>query len=181
MSRGEKERMLEQGPIGATLLRLGLPMIVSMLVGALYNVVDTYFVAGLGTVPTAAVSFWSVAVLGTLAVAAVLGSMQRVVGLLGTSGDMEGPALAYARPFVASLWFLAVNGCVGNLLVACGEAAVTMRAMMAGAVLNILLDPLLIYGLRLRAADAVTTLLAVPLPLRIRSRLGSGSASEAWC
>ncbi|MDO4786793.1 MAG: hypothetical protein Q4A13_07600 [Fretibacterium sp.] len=82
MSRGEKERMLEQGPIGATLLRLGLPMIVSMLVGALYNVVDTYFVAGLGTVPT--------------------------------------------------------------------------------------------------AADAVTTLLAVPLLLRIHSRLGSGSASEAW-
>lgn len=203
MSRGEKERMLEQGPIGATLLRLGLPMIVSMLVGALYNVVDTYFVAGLGTMPTAAVSaafplslfasglglifgvgggarlsrllgardrpgvlrtaavsFWSVAVLGTLAVAAVLGAMHRVVGLLGASGDMEGPALAYARPFVASLWLLAVNGCVGNLLVACGEAAITMRAMMAGAFLNMLLDPLLIYGLRLGVAGAAWATLA---------------------
>lgn len=31
-------------------------MVISMLVTALYNVVDTYFVSGLGTTPTAAVS-----------------------------------------------------------------------------------------------------------------------------
>lgn len=41
--------MMEKEDITKTLFKLGIPMVVSMLVTALYNVVDTYFVSGLGT------------------------------------------------------------------------------------------------------------------------------------
>lgn len=48
--------MMEKGDITKTLFKLGIPMVVSMLVTALYNVVDTYFVSNLGTQQSGAVS-----------------------------------------------------------------------------------------------------------------------------
>ncbi|WP_222703760.1 MATE family efflux transporter [Fusobacterium necrophorum] len=42
--------------ITKALFKLGMPMVISMLVMALYNVVDTYFVSGLGKQSVAAVS-----------------------------------------------------------------------------------------------------------------------------
>ncbi len=48
--------MMGEGSVSKALFRLGVPMVFSMVVMALYNVVDTYFVSGLGTVPVAAVS-----------------------------------------------------------------------------------------------------------------------------
>lgn len=54
--QGEKIKLLSEGNITKSLFKLGIPMVVSMLVMALYNVVDTYFVSGLGTQQVGAVS-----------------------------------------------------------------------------------------------------------------------------
>ena len=49
-------QLMSEGDVSKSLFKLGIPMVVSMLVTALYNVVDTYFVSGLGTQQVAAVS-----------------------------------------------------------------------------------------------------------------------------
>ncbi|MCT4507878.1 MAG: MATE family efflux transporter [Tepidibacter sp.] len=49
-------KLISEGNVTKSLFKLGIPMVVSMLVIALYNVVDTYFVSSLGTSQVAAVS-----------------------------------------------------------------------------------------------------------------------------
>ena len=49
-------KILKEENIDKSLFKLGIPMVVSLLVAALYNVVDTYFVSGLGKEAVAAVS-----------------------------------------------------------------------------------------------------------------------------
>lgn len=40
--------LMRDGPVPGALMQLGLPTMVGMLVNALYNVIDAYFVGGLG-------------------------------------------------------------------------------------------------------------------------------------
>lgn len=49
-------KILKEENIDKALFKLGMPMVISLLVAALYNVVDTYFVSGLGKEAVAAVS-----------------------------------------------------------------------------------------------------------------------------
>ena len=49
-------KILKEENIDKALFKLGIPMVISLLVAALYNVVDTYFVSGLGKEAIAAVS-----------------------------------------------------------------------------------------------------------------------------
>lgn len=54
--KSNRVKLMSEGNVSKSLFKLGIPMVISMLVMALYNVVDTYFVSGLGTVSVAAVS-----------------------------------------------------------------------------------------------------------------------------
>ncbi|WMJ81798.1 MATE family efflux transporter [Clostridium sp. MB40-C1] len=56
MDANSRIKLMREEKISKSLLKLGVPMIISMLVTALYNVVDAYFVGGLGTSAIAAVS-----------------------------------------------------------------------------------------------------------------------------
>ena len=49
-------KILKEENTDKALFKLGIPMVISLLVAALYNVVDTYFVSGLGKEAVAAVS-----------------------------------------------------------------------------------------------------------------------------
>ena len=49
-------KILKEENIDKALFKLGIPMVISLLAAALYNVVDTYFVSGLGKEAVAAVS-----------------------------------------------------------------------------------------------------------------------------
>ncbi|MBZ2385805.1 MATE family efflux transporter [Anaerococcus murdochii] len=49
-------KILKEENINTALFKLGMPKVISLLVAALYNVVDTYFVSGLGKEAVAAVS-----------------------------------------------------------------------------------------------------------------------------
>lgn len=54
--KNNRIQLMSEGNVTKALFKLGIPMVVSMLVIALYNVVDTYFVSGLGTSQVGAVA-----------------------------------------------------------------------------------------------------------------------------
>lgn len=52
----QRLKMMREGKVSTVLLKLGLPAMIGMITSALYNVVDAYFVGGLGTSQMGAVS-----------------------------------------------------------------------------------------------------------------------------
>ena len=49
--RNNKMELLGSAPIPKALMALGVPIMIGMLINALYNLVDAYFVGGLGESP----------------------------------------------------------------------------------------------------------------------------------
>lgn len=195
--QSKKMKLLEEVPIPKALLALGLPTMIGMLINALYNLVDTYFVGGLGTEH-----------MGAITVAYPLGQVIVGVGLLFGNGaaaylsrllgrgDKEtankvastalyssvcsgavvilcsvifiGPilkqlgaidsvmpyALTYTSIYIVFSIFNVFNVTMNNIVSSEGAAKTAMCALITGAVLNIILDPLLIYGLNLGIAGA---------------------------
>ncbi|UZP68119.1 MATE family efflux transporter [Desulfovibrio mangrovi] len=187
-----------EGKVLSVLLRLGGPAMASMFFQNLYALVDTAFVARLGTVPLAAMAlavpilYLSIALCKGLAVGATAlmshargaGDPSKAAGvataalplallvlcpfcllafpvvnqpifaLFGAEGDVVAEADRYVF-WVA--WTFPVMGatmlCEGILL-SCGDSKTPMKAMIAGNVLNIILDPLLIFTCGLDVAGA---------------------------
>ena len=179
-------------PVNQLLLNMSLPMMVSMLVQALYNIVDSIFVSKLSENALSAVSL--AFPIQTLLIAVGTGTGVGVNSLLSKQlGEkdykqvnktaMNGIFLAVVsylvfvvvgiagvRPFYASqvkesdpeIFTLGVQYltiiCVCSfglyaqlifekLLQATGKTLYTMISQAAGAVINIILDPILIFGL----------------------------------
>lgn len=79
---------LTSGPIGATLIRLSAPMLIGILAMMAFNVVDTFFVSRLGTLPLAAMTltFPVVMVVGTFTLGLGVGAMAIISQGIG-AGD----------------------------------------------------------------------------------------------
>ena len=79
---------LTSGPIGATLVRLSAPMLVGILAMMAFNVIDTFFVSRLGTLPLAAMAltFPVVMVIGTFTLGLGVGAMVAISQGIG-AGD----------------------------------------------------------------------------------------------
>ena len=57
MNEGNKKmELLGSAPVSKALLAMGLPTMIGMMINALYNLVDAYFVGGLGTSQMGAIS-----------------------------------------------------------------------------------------------------------------------------
>ena len=54
--RNNKLELLGSAPIPKALMALGMPIMIGMLINALYNLVDAYFVSGLGKSQMGAIS-----------------------------------------------------------------------------------------------------------------------------
>ena len=54
--RNNKLELLGSAPIPKALMALGIPIMIGMLINALYNLVDAYFVGGLGESQMGAIS-----------------------------------------------------------------------------------------------------------------------------
>ena len=52
----QKMELLGNAPIPKAFLAMGIPTMIGMLINALYNLVDAYFVSGLGESPMGAIS-----------------------------------------------------------------------------------------------------------------------------
>ena len=200
MNEGNRRmELLGSAPIPKALLAMGLPAMIGMMINALYNLVDAYFVGGLGTSQMGAISVAfplgqivaglgllfgngaasyisrllgygeketankaaSTALYGSLLAGAVmivcaLLFLEPVLILLGATESILPYALAYAGIYTASSIFNVFNVTMNSIVTSEGAARTTMCALMAGAVLNIVLDPVFIYVLGLGVTGAAT-------------------------
>ncbi|MDD2980546.1 MAG: MATE family efflux transporter [Hespellia sp.] len=211
-------QLMSEGDVSKSLFKLGIPMVVSMLVTALYNVVDTYFVGSLGTQQVAAVSvafpislifsgigltfgvgagsyisrllgkketqkahrvastamFTSVITAVVIAIL-VFAALTPVLRFMGATETIMPFAKKYAAVFVISTIFSAINVTAGNLAVSQGASNISLTAMMTGAILNMILDPVFIYGLNLGVQGAaIATLIAQIVTAAIYVRFFAG-------
>ncbi len=72
-----------------------------------------------------------------------------ILTLLGASGDIHAIALSYARIIIPSLPLLGLGMCCSGCLRAIGDPKRAMYALLAGGVVNAVLDPIFIFWLGL--------------------------------
>ena len=197
MDGNKKMALLGSAPIPKALLALGIPTMIGMLINALYNLVDTYFVGGLGTDQMGAVTVafplgQIVVGLGLLFGNGAAAYLSRLLGrgdkdtankvastaiysgvsigaivilfsiiflepILKQAGAIESVipyAVTYSRIYIVFSIFNVFNVTMNNIVSSEGAAKTAMCALMAGAVLNVILDPVFIYALNLGVAGA---------------------------
>lgn len=197
MDGNKKMALLGSAPIPKALLALGIPTMIGMLINALYNLVDTYFVGGLGTDQMGAVTVafplgQIVVGLGLLFGNGAAAYLSRLLGrgdkdtankvastaiysgvsigaivilfsviflepILKQAGAIESVmpyAITYTRIYIVFSIFNVFNVTMNNIVSSEGAAKTAMCALMAGAVLNVILDPIFIYALNLGVAGA---------------------------
>lgn len=197
MDGNKKMALLGSAPIPKALLALGIPTMIGMLINALYNLVDTYFVGGLGTDQMGAVTVafplgQIVVGLGLLFGNGAAAYLSRLLGrgdkdtankvastaiysgvsigaivilfsviflepILKQAGAIESVmpyAITYTRIYIVFSIFNVFNVTMNNIVSSEGAAKTAMCALMAGAVLNVIFDPIFIYALNLGVAGA---------------------------
>ncbi|MGJ8560503.1 MAG: MATE family efflux transporter [Litorimonas sp.] len=73
--------------------------------------------------------------------------MPSVIGLMGAGGEVRTAALSYLTISLPGLIIVAVNSMCNNTLRAHGEAMLPSSIMILGALLNMAIDPFLIFGI----------------------------------
>lgn len=201
----KRTQIIASANVPRAILRLAFPAIISMVVMAIYNMADTYFVGLVSgsDLEVAAISVFlpvllvmqSISVLfaaggaaflsrllgeaeiqraGRTATTTILltflcGAAVGVVGVLfarpillavGASSDTIGMAADYALIMFAAAPIQLTNMSFNNLLRAEGNAVRSMTGIVAGALLNIVLDPIFIssFGWGVAGAAAATAI-----------------------
>lgn len=194
--------MLRNGEVGKTLVSLSVPAVTAMLIGALYNVVDTMFIGLLGDTPSIGAAtvvfplFMLISAIGlsfgvgaASAVSRLLGAQRKneadqiastafytnigvaliftllslmniegILSLFGATETILERATVYGSIIVGGCIFRIMNMCLNNLVRSQGAARYSSAALILGTGLNILLDPLFMFGfgLGLRGAAMAT-------------------------
>lgn len=195
--QNKKMALLGSAPIPKALLSLGLPTMIGMLINALYNLVDTYFVGGLGTDQMGAVTvafplgqvivglgllfgngaaaylsrllgrddretadkvastaLYSGVWIGAVIILCTIIFLKPVLKQLGAIDSVMPYAVSYAGIYITFSIFNVFNVTMNNIVSSEGAAKTAMSALMAGALLNVVLDPVFIYHLHLGVAGA---------------------------
>ena len=182
--------IMRDEPVAASLMKLGIPTMIGMLISALYNAIDAYFVSGLGMSQMGAVSvvfpivqiviglgmmfgagassyisrslgkgdnaeadrtastalFASIFV-GAVIIAGIMVFLDPVLMSLGATDTILPYARAYAQIYVTGSIINVFTVTMNNLLTAQGATRFTMISMLTGSIINIILDPIMIYAL----------------------------------
>jgi len=181
---------LTEGPVGKSILSLMFPMMAGMVALMSYSLADTYFVAQLGTLELAAMSFTFPVnfIVGAIAMgigtgvssicsrlfgknemgevqrvathavilAAIMGVAVTILGLLTieplfTMLGADETTLPLIDRYMSIYYFggiFLVIPMIGNSVMrASGDAKTPAKIMSTAAILNIVLDPILIFGL----------------------------------
>ncbi|EHN15256.1 MULTISPECIES: MATE family efflux transporter [Clostridium] len=195
--RNKKIELLGSAPIPKALLAMGLPIMIGMMINALYNLVDAYFVGGLGTSQMGSISvafplgqavvglgllfgngassyisrllghgdketankvastaLYSSIFVGAVIIICTIIFLNPILKLLGATESILPYAITYTRIYVISSIFNVFNVTMNNIVTSEGAAKTTMCALLTGAILNIILDPIFIYVLDLGVAGA---------------------------
>lgn len=102
----------------------------------------------------ASTAVYGAAALGAAVAACLLVFLEPVLRQIGASEGVMPDALAYAGIYVPFSLFNVFNVAMNNIVSGEGAAKTAMGALMAGAALNVALDPLLIYAFGLGVAGA---------------------------
>lgn len=193
--RKEKELHMDQTfmkekKILPLVISMSLPMVISMAVNALYNIVDSFFVAKISENAMTALSlvFPVQNLVASIAVGFGVGMNARIAFCLGAEDQAQtdraattGMLLSFVHGLVLTLlcllvmpWFLSLytqdvqtlrmglayanrvflfsavitlGVALEKIFQAVGRMQVSMVSMLAGLVVNIILDPLMIFGL----------------------------------
>lgn len=188
---------MTQASIPGLITRMAIPTIISMLVTALYNLADTYFVSQINTQSTAAVgiSFSVMAILQSLGfffghgsgnyISRQLGAQKRdearqmaatgfyyalilggiiallgwfyispIVAALGATPTIQPYAERYLSIVLLSAPFFVASLTLNNQIRLQGNAVYSMIGIVSGAIINVILDPILIFGFDLGITGA---------------------------
>ena len=191
--------LLGSAPVSKALFALGLPTMIGMMVNALYNLVDAYFVGGLGTTQmgaitvayplgqvvvglgllfgngaasylsrllgrgekeaadkTASTAIYSSIFVGAAVIICILIFLEPILRQIGASDSVMPFAVTYTSIYIASSIFNVFNVTMNNIVSSEGAAKATMCVLLAGAVINVILDPVFIYVLDLGVGGAAT-------------------------
>ena len=184
------ETFMNEKPVFTLILSMAIPMVVSMLVNSLYNIVDSFFVAqisedamtalslvypvqnflnavsiGFGVGLNAVIAFYLgagdykkadmaasqgitlsvihsvILTIGSIAVMPVF------LGMFTSSASILKLGLQYSRIAFAFTPVIIFNLIFEKIFQAVGNMKVSMIGLMTGCVANIILDPILIFGL----------------------------------
>ena len=201
--RQNRREMMTKTPIPKLILSLSVPTIISMLVTAIYNTADTFFVGKISTSATAAVGivFTVMALIQAIGFFCGHGSGNYLSRMLGADNHKEADEMAstgfalailigiiiavmgnmfieelsfmigstattledtekYMRIILLGAPFMIGQFVINNQLRFQGSAVYAMVGLMCGAVMNMVLDPLLIFGFHLGVQGAAIATIA---------------------
>lgn len=184
------QTFMKEKKILPLVISMSLPMVISMAVNALYNIVDSFFVAKISENAMTALSlvFPVQNLVASIAVGFGVGMNARIAFCLGAEDQAQadratatGMLLSFVHGLVLTLlcllvmpWFLSLytqdaqtlhmglayanrvflfsivimlGVALEKIFQAVGRMKVSMVSMLAGLVVNIILDPLMIFGL----------------------------------
>lgn len=184
--------LMKEAPVSKAINSMAAPAVIGLMVMAVYNIVDTMFVAWLGTEATGAtqvvmpimmlvsavglafgmggggyvsrllgagkgekanqvatVALFLSIISGFVLTVLLLISLVPILGFFGASGAVLVEARKYGIYIVLGTLFSVSNMAMNNLMRSDGSAKISMVGMAAGALLNIILDPLFIFTFNL--------------------------------
>ena len=184
------ETFMKEKPIFPLLLSMSLPMVISMAVNSLYNIVDSYFVAKISEDAMTALSlvfpiqnFINAVAIGFgvginamiaqylgagrrdkadealtqgMVLAVIHGIVMMILCIIGipyflrlftTDANVIALGVRYATIVFSFSVILSVNLTFEKMNQAIGNMKITMISLMIGCVLNIILDPMIIFGI----------------------------------
>lgn len=193
-----EQELFARAPIPRAYFKMALPVVLSMLVSLVYNMVDTWFIAqSQNTALVAGVSLcapmftlmvamgdifglggsslisrllgqgeekrvrhvsafcsYGAIVWGVLVGALMLIFRQPILHLLGASSDTMDSAMAYYSYLALGAPVIIFTLVPSNILRTEGMAVASMVGSITGTVVNIILDPIFIFGLNMGAGGA---------------------------
>ena len=193
----DRRTRLTQTPVPQLILELSVPTIISMMVTAIYNAADKFFVGQISTEASAAVgvAFPAMAVIQAFgfffghgsgnyisrmmgagkhkeasemastgfAMALIMGTLAAVlcniftrslVEVMGATPEGMADSVAYMRIIMIGAPFMMGQFVINNQLRFQGSAMYAMAGLMCGALMNLVLDPLLILGFNMGVSGA---------------------------
>lgn len=184
------EQFMRERPVFPLIASMALPMVVSMLVNSLYNIVDSYFVAqisedamtalslvypvqnfinavaiGFGVGINAVISFHLgagektdaniaatrgflfAAIHGVLLTAGSIAAMPAFLRMFTPAGGVVDLGIRYSRTAFSFSLVVMMDLSFEKLFQSVGRMKTTMAGLLCGCAANIVLDPLLIFGI----------------------------------
>ena len=102
----------------------------------------------------ASTALYSGLLLGIIFIIGTLAFLEPILKFLGTTESIMPYAIKYARIFIAASIFNIFNVMMNNIITSEGAAKISMFAMLSGALLNMILDPIFINVLNMGVTGA---------------------------